>query len=127
MFSSVIKADIHCGYRTDHSIISLNFEFDKNVSHSTYWKFNNSLLKNINYVTAIKNVISDIKKQYATLVYNFDVIDDIPLDEIQFQINDQFFLEVLLMAIRGKTISYSSYLKKENNKYEKQFIRKTRK
>ena len=57
MFSSVIKADIHCRYRTDHSIISLNFEFDKNVNHSTYWKFNNSLLKNKNYVKAIKNVI----------------------------------------------------------------------
>ena len=108
LFSSVIKADIHCGYRTDHSMISLNFEFDKkNVSHSTYWKFNNSLVKNKNYVTVIKNVISDIKKQYATLVYNFDVIDDIPLDEIQLQINDQLFM---LMAIRGKTISYSSYL-----------------
>ena len=26
------------------------------------------------------------------------------------------------MAIRGKTISYSSDLKKENNKYEKQLI-----
>jgi len=33
--------------------------------------------------------------------------------EIQFTINDQLFLETLLMNIRGKTISYSTYKKKK--------------
>jgi len=39
-----------------------------------------------------------------------------------FTINDQLFLEVLLMEIRGKTISYSSYLKKEIDKTETKLI-----
>lgn len=44
---------------------------------------------------------------------------DIPDSEIQFTINDQFFLETLLMKIRSKTISYASYLKKQRTEKEK--------
>ena len=36
-------------------------------------------------------------------------LSEINNDEIQFTINDQLFLETLLMEIRGKTISYASY------------------
>ena len=43
-------------------------------------------------------------------------------DEIQFNINDQLFLETLLMVIRGNTIKYSSVKKRkkleEENKLE---------
>ena len=35
-------------------------------------------------------------------------------------INDQLFLDALFMEIRGQTISYSSYKKKQNDKKEKQ-------
>ena len=41
---------------------------------------------------------------------------------IHFTINDQLFLETLLTEIRGKTISYASYRKKENNKLENCFV-----
>ena len=119
LYSFAVNSDIHCGYRTDHSMLSLKFKFTYNIKRSTYWKFNNSLLRNKYYITIVRKVISDVKKQYAALVYNLDEIDNIPLTEIDFQINDQLFLEVLLMEIRGKTISYSSYLKKENAKEEK--------
>ena len=91
-------------------MLSLKFKFTDNIKRSTYWKFNNSLLRNKSYIPIVRKVISDVKKQYAALVYKLDEIDNIPLTEIDFQINDQLFLEVLL----GKTISYSSYLKKEN-------------
>ena len=36
-----------------------------------------------------------------------------PIEELQFNINDQLFLEALLMIIRGDTIKYSSIKKKE--------------
>ena len=39
---------------------------------------------------------------------------------LRFSINDQLFLDTLLMEIRGQTISYSSYNKKQNHKKEKQ-------
>ena len=40
-------------------------------------------------------------------------------DEIQFNINDQLYLETLLMMIRGNTIKYSSEKKKIRVKEEK--------
>ena len=40
-------------------------------------------------------------------------------DEIQFNINDQLYLETLLMMIRGNTIKYSSKKKKIRVKEEK--------
>ena len=42
-------------------------------------------------------------------------IEEIPDDQLQLSINDQLFLEVLLMEIRGNSISYASFLK---NKYD---------
>ena len=122
LYSSIETSSIHSGYRTDHSMITLKFKFNENEKHSTYWKFNNSLLKNVDYITTVKKVISEVKKQYSALVYNPESIDKIPQYDIVLQINDQLFLEVLLMEIRGKTISYSSHLKKETDKQEKILI-----
>ena len=47
----------------------------------------------------------------------------IPDEEIQFTINDQLFLDTLLMEIRGKSISYSSHKKKETEYKEKELIK----
>ena len=61
--------------------------------------------------------IDEVKKQYALPVYNIDQINNIPDDQIQFVINDQIFLgETLLMELRGKSISFSSYKKKAADK-----------
>lgn len=60
-----------------------------------------------------------IKENYALPVYSRNGISTISDSEIQFTINDKLFLETLLMEIRGKTISYSSYIKKRNNENEK--------
>lgn len=45
-------------------------------------------------------------------------IDKIDNTDIHFRINCQLLLETLLMEIRGKTISYSSYKKKQDEKRE---------
>ena len=42
--------------------------------------------------------------------------------DIQFTINDQLILDGLLMELRGKAISHSSYKHKERNKTEKELI-----
>ena len=103
-------------------MILLSFKFDKFTRGRSYWKFNNSLLRDIAYVTEIKNTIDRVKEQYALLLQNIS-IKDIPNTEISFNINDQLFFETLLMEIRGKTISYSSFLKKKENKEEENLLR----
>ena len=70
------------------------------------------------YVNLVKETIIKITCQYAVPVYNLDNIDQIPKDEIHFTINDQHFLDTLLMEIRGKSISYSVYKKKKYTELE---------
>ena len=107
------------GYLSDHSMIKLSLKTNNIKRNRPLWKFNNSLLKDIDFITSIKKVISDVKKQYAAMVYNRDNIDLIEDDQLSLTIDDQLFLEMLLLEIRGKCISYSSYKTKELNKKEK--------
>ena len=57
------------------------------------------------------------------MVYNFENIHEISNDDLHFTINSQLFLETLLMEIRGKTISYSSYKRKERDKIERDLLK----
>ena len=50
-------------------------------------------------------------------------IDRLPNKEIQFTINDQLFLDTLLMELRGESISYASYIYKQKNHREKALIK----
>ena len=73
---------------------------------------NNSHLKDKYLLEQTKKVIRENKLRYAVPVYNFEKINEINLEDIQFSITDQLFFETLLMEIRGKTISYSAFIKK---------------
>jgi len=69
-------------------------------------------------VEQVNNVISNTKRQYAVPVYNMDDINNISDSELQLSINDNLFLETLLMNIRGETISYATFKKKKNKDKE---------
>ena len=47
-------------------MIMLQLNFGKFEKETTYWKFNNSLLKDIKFVREIKQLIQNIKEQYAS-------------------------------------------------------------
>ena len=57
------------------------------------------------------------------MVYNFENILEISNDDLHFTINSQLFLETLLMEIRSKTISYSSYKRKERDIIERDLLK----
>ena len=124
LLASVKKCNIENSYRSDHSPAILSLCFNKFIKGKPLWKFNNSLLKEIGYLNAINKKIDEIKQQYSLPIYNYDNLQNIPDSEIQFRINDQLFLDTLLMEIRGQTISYSSYKKKQNDKKEMQLAEK---
>ena len=119
LVTEVNFVDILTGYRSDHSLVCLYLNTEhKNDNKKSYWKFNNSLLKDKTYVDSIKNVIFNVIKQYAVPVYNFDKINDVSDDSLTFTIDDQLFFEILLLEIRGATISYSSHKKRKENQEE---------
>ena len=109
-------------YRSDHSVITLEFQFDDIKYGKSYWKHNNSLLTDKEYLDIINKHIKEIKRQYAIPIYNLEEIENIPDQQIQFTINDQLFLDLLLMELWGKAISYSIYKHKERNKKRKYLI-----
>lgn len=66
----------------------------------------------------MKKTITKIKQRHASPIYNNN-IENVADDTLMLTINDQIFLDVLFMEIRGISISQSSYRKKENDKKEK--------
>ena len=118
MFQFVTNTKIIPGYRTDHSGITLKLKLIDSERVRGYWKFNNTLLKDKDYFSLIKNTIDDVNKTYVSNENNLNH-GNISNEEIQFNINDQLFLETLLMMIRGNTIKYSSEKKKKRLKEEK--------
>ena len=107
----VMDTNINPGYRTDHSSILLKLKFINNERGRGYWKFNNSLLKNKDYIKLVKYTIQELKDTYKTN-------DEQATYNTEFSINDQLFLETLLMIIRGNTIQYSSFNKRKNTEKE---------
>lgn len=69
----------------------------------------------------MEKTIIKIKQRYASPIYNNN-IENVADDTLMLTINDQIFLDVLFMEIRGISISHSSYRKKENDKREKQLM-----
>ena len=108
MINSVVTYKIETGYKSDHSVVTLSLALDT-FEHG--WKHYNSLLTDGNYLQIINSKILEVKKQYCLPVYNLDNIDKIPDNELQFIVNDQLFLETLMMEIRGKSISYATHKK----------------
>ena len=103
----VFNTAIIPGYRTAHSGILLNLKLTNNERGKGYWKFNNSLLKDQDYIQKVKETIEEVKCTYNLKQNNIN--DN---ENIKFSINDQLFLETLLMMIRGMTIKYSSTKKR---------------
>ena len=124
LFMDVKNTKILPGYRTDHSQILLQFDFGKFVKGKSYWKFNNSLLKDTKYVDELKDLIKFTKLNYIKPNDGISEINinEIPAQQLQFSISDQLFFDTLLMEIRGKTIAYTSFKKKMELNHENDLL-----
>ena len=109
------KTDIGIRYKSDHNPVSITLKFVEQESGRGNWKFNDSLLGDIEYVSLIKLCVTEIINQYKI---NLMDQENPELDLVQFSINDQLFWETLKLGMRGKTISYASYKKRSQNRRE---------
>ena len=106
--------DILPGYRTDHSIIILDICFNNFKKGRGFWKFNNFLLQNQDYVKLVNKVIDDCILQYAAMPYTYRSVHIISIQDLSIVIEDDTFFETLLLLIRGETIKFSANLKRNN-------------
>ena len=96
---NVLESIIKPGYRTDHSMICMTIKGNSSYKGKSYWKFNNSLLRDAEYVNIVKSTIESVKQQYLS---SDQTVQDAPETETPININDQLFLDVLLMEVREK-------------------------
>ena len=113
MYQYVKHNKVGTSYRSDHSLVTLELSINDINHGKSYLKHNNSLLTDLEYLKTMNTKITEVKKQYALPVYNIDEIERTLDMDLQFNINDQLFLDVLLMELRGQSISYGSYKNKQ--------------
>ena len=77
MMSLLESVQIIPGYRTDHSMVKISLNLNGIQTGKGYWKFNNSLLKDNEYNTNIKNIIKETIMMYS--------VEQLDADSINFE------------------------------------------
>ena len=114
----VEKTDILPGISSDHSMPVLDIDFSKFQRGRGFFKFNNSLLSDSEYVKMINEAIRDVTILYAEDIYDKNYLKNATPEQLQTvicTINPQLFFECVLLEIRGKTIGYCAWKKKSKN------------
>ena len=96
-FCNTFEADIIPGYKTDHSMITLQISLHSNKRGRGFWKLNTSLLKDIEYVNRIKLIINRTKEEYA----NDETVDP------------SLLWEMVKMKVREESIKFGAHKKKK--------------
>ena len=60
-----INTDIAPGYKTDHSLATLQISTHNNMRGRGFWKLNTSFLKDEKYTKKIQSIITETKDEYA--------------------------------------------------------------
>ena len=113
----VKKASISPGYCSDHVLVSHELKVNDIKRGKPLWKFNNSLLRDKEYAKLVKDTILKVKQQYS-FPQEGEMSFTRDTHHAGYQINDQLFFEMILLEIRGKTISYAAYKKKQARQKE---------
>ena len=116
LHAKFVSCDIKPGYRSDHSLVDIYFDFKQVERGKGFWKFNDSLLKDKTYVNLVKETIRSVIDQYNLIPGQNHAF--LHPNDLKFTINDQLLFEMILMEIRAKTISYASYKKRQEGKVE---------
>ena len=70
---SIKNTEVLASLLTDHSSITLScFKYEESNKGRDFWKFNNSLIKNVEYVLQMKNSILDALNE----LFNGNTLDD---------------------------------------------------
>ena len=112
----ISKANIEAGILSDHSVTSIEIDFRKFKRGRGFWKFNNSLLKDKDYISLVKQSIKEVAKEYSENEFSEEFIDNATPSQIQlisYKINPQLLFDMIQLKIRGATIPYSTRKKKE--------------
>ena len=122
---------------SDHNAVIMELDFAKFQRGRGFWKFNNSLLYDPDYVELIKQTIKQVVCQYSIVNNDENFFEHSSREDLEdflhsqtpetlqnfpSKLNDELFLDTLLLAIRGASIKYSSAKKKRMREKELSII-----
>merc|ERR1712002_1242267 len=97
----VTDSQILTRFRSDHNPIKLIIDFKKFENGRGFWRFNNTLLKDTEYVQKINTITKETTKEYTYEPNEFPEIywENTHINDIQnvpLNINPQLFFDTLL-------------------------------
>ena len=90
------NAEILDGYLADHKRLSLKFKLGTSETGKAFWRFNDELLLDVEYVKLMRKLITETVEENDT--------DDVSRHTL---------LQTVLCVVRGETIKYVAYQKKK--------------
>ena len=97
LLGNVTNANILPGFKTDHSMVSIHLKTNQNPRGPGFWKFNTSLLSDIDYINVIKETIKNVAN-----LYKYDA-----------SVNEILLWDMIKLEVRTSSIAFS---KKKNKK-----------
>ena len=94
---NINPADILPGFKTDHSMITLNITLHSNPRGPGFWKLNTPLLSDTEYIGLIKQTIAQTQEEYKN-------------DE---SINPALLWDMIKLKVREKSLSFADAKKRK--------------
>lgn len=104
LMGNINTADIVPGYKTDHSMITMEITTNFNPRGPGLWKLNTSFLSEDNYVSKIKDIIQQTKDEYANDPY----------------VGPSLLWEMIKLKVRETSLIYARQRKKERTHQEEE-------
>ena len=96
ILGDITLTDIVPGYKTDHSMITLNLSLHSNPRGPGFWKLNTSFLTETAYINLVKATIQETQDEYKE--------DD--------SVNPALLWDMMKLKVREKTLKYAAAKKK---------------
>ena len=114
-------------YKSDHAIISMDVNFDRFKRGNGLWRHDDTYLRDIDYLAGTKKTIYNTLAKYLTSanhnnfyeeatdqeLLEFENLSAYEKNRLDYSINPNLLLEMLLNDIKNESISYITASKKE--------------
>ena len=77
-----------------------------------FWRFNNSLLKDANFITSCNQTIKTVMKRYSKHLQNLDDLKDEDYPQAKWDISPVLLHDTILMEVRSFSMKYKAFKKK---------------
>ena len=122
LVSMISEVTIVPGYRSDHSIVTMELNLTNQKRGKGFFKMNTSLLMDKDFGQIIEKAKRDTVSVYSLPVYSHSFIQECPT-EVEMTISWSLFWETFILNLRTETITYSIYKRRRSNEEEFKYIR----